>query len=251
MLDKGGIPRYRWDQLLVLAWRTYLPLVLAGVFFITVIFIWNTSVDFSQHLTEEYLLFFIVSSKTTLKNKRENIFIKRSFMSSVRGVANRTSLINNKANLSPIRRSLCFHAGTIKPNAMPKLYHADPTNKHQLVFKTTCSENSCNNTNCANAQNPNVNCPGRTALQNQTSIPPTQNGFSTNVVGNMTTIPPQGHPNITLETTRNYSGFPQQQSMVIEKPNSTPVNSSDITLNNKATTFVQEQKHHDDIQQNT
>lgn len=33
------MPRYRWDQLLVLAWRTYLPLVLAGVFFITLIFV--------------------------------------------------------------------------------------------------------------------------------------------------------------------------------------------------------------------
>lgn len=39
------MPRYRWDQLLVLAWRTYLPLVLAGVFFITAIFLVNLNCE--------------------------------------------------------------------------------------------------------------------------------------------------------------------------------------------------------------
>lgn len=35
---RAALPRYRWDQLLVLAWRTYLPLVLLGVLFILFFF---------------------------------------------------------------------------------------------------------------------------------------------------------------------------------------------------------------------
>lgn len=35
---RAALPRYRWDQLLVLAWRTYLPLVLLGVLFIIFFF---------------------------------------------------------------------------------------------------------------------------------------------------------------------------------------------------------------------
>jgi len=40
---RAALPRYRWDQLLVLAWRTYLPVVLVGVFFVTVLFVSSLS----------------------------------------------------------------------------------------------------------------------------------------------------------------------------------------------------------------
>ena len=34
---RAALPRYRWDQLLVLAWRIYLPLVLAAVFWVSML----------------------------------------------------------------------------------------------------------------------------------------------------------------------------------------------------------------------
>lgn len=53
-------------------------------------------------------------------------------------------------------------------------------------------------------------------------------------------------------TTQNKQTIQQKiQSIVSEIPNSNPVNSQEITINKKATSYVQEQKHHDDIQNNT
>lgn len=42
---RAALPRYRWDQLLVLAWRTYLPVVLVGVFFITIVMLSGISLN--------------------------------------------------------------------------------------------------------------------------------------------------------------------------------------------------------------
>jgi len=36
---RAALPRYRWDQLMTLAWRTFLPMVLSGCFFVYIIII--------------------------------------------------------------------------------------------------------------------------------------------------------------------------------------------------------------------
>lgn len=70
-MDTCRSPRYRWDQLLVLAWRTYLPLVLVGVFFVTIIFV--CTLNTSDHSTSQELFLFLPLIISKSKNK--NLFI--------------------------------------------------------------------------------------------------------------------------------------------------------------------------------
>lgn len=76
------MPRYRWDQLLVLAWRTYLPLVLAGVFFVSIIFVST----FNLHdLSNEQMLLvgiLVITRKSNKDKKIYNIIIKRTVLTS-------------------------------------------------------------------------------------------------------------------------------------------------------------------------
>lgn len=104
MLDKGGIPRYRWDQLLVLAWRTYLPLVLAGVFFITLVML--ATLNLSSDI--ELLLSIILSQKPFKQRKILNIS-KRTMMSSrslpvARAAYHCLNALTNEHVLKKVRR---------------------------------------------------------------------------------------------------------------------------------------------------
>lgn len=72
LLDPCCAPRYRWDQLLVLAWRAFLPLVLVGVFFVTFIFVSNLT--FFQNPSDISEMFNIAFFSLYLKN---NLLIKR------------------------------------------------------------------------------------------------------------------------------------------------------------------------------
>jgi len=67
LLDPGSLPRYRWDQLLILAWRTYLPLTLSAAFFITIIF--STMISSDTSLLQFSPFFISFKNKKFIKNK--------------------------------------------------------------------------------------------------------------------------------------------------------------------------------------
>lgn len=85
-------------------------------------------------------------------------------------------------------------------------------------------------------------------LFDSNTIPPTNKGFKTVISGNLT---PRLRKGFVLRSNRNYRGQVKQQAIVVEKPNSAPVNSQDINVNIQASKFLQEKQNHNDIQNNT
>ena len=85
-----------------------------------------------------------------------------------------------------------FHGGHYDPNApRPQTKETDMSNKHVQVYKTYCQTSNCEGVNCADPSDPNVSCPGRTAVENINTIPDTPE-HTTAVVGNMRSKIPQG-----------------------------------------------------------
>ena len=155
--------------------------------------------------------------------------------------------INNPLNIQK-RGMACYHGGNFNVKApKPKVNDTDTSGYHKVVTKTTCSESNCNTVNCADASDLRAQCPGRTAQQNQTSIPPTSQGFKTEVSGNLTTQIPPNKKGFTVNHTTNYCGQQKTQGFVNE---STPpvIKSNDFNIDNKSTQFVQ--NHHTILEKN-
>lgn len=155
---------------------------------------------------------------------------------------NNTTLQCNSRNMS------CYHGTTLKARVpKPKVTDTDTSGFHKIITQTTCAETNCKSVNCADPNDINANCPGRTAQQNQTSIPPTQQGFVTEIKGNTTSKIPQKKTGFTLNQNQNYTGQAKKQEVVIE---STPVkiNSSELDVDQPSTTFAQ--GHHSTLEKN-
>lgn len=224
--------------------------LLKSVFFISIIFV----TTLKEYDNISMLISCIISmpkQQCFLQHNTKITQKKRTMLSSIKNSLKKSSLINGSSLCSSDKKNICMHAGRMYRN-MPKLKQADHTNQHMLVFKTKCNQITCNTVNCSDIKNiKNIRCPGRTPSENEKTIPPTAKGFETVVVGNLTSQAPNKKPKIILNTHRNYKKLANKQEMVIEKPNSSPVNSADIKVNKDATKFVQEKQHHDDIQNNT
>lgn len=188
--------------------------------------------------------------------------LKKSFLSSVDNVANNLSKVSRKTmfttrniankavnmnlirstntmNTQLARNMSCVHAGKIDPMASkPKVTNTDVSGQHDVVVRTECSASNCKNVNCADPKDKDANCPSRTAYENQQTIPPTSQGFTSKIVGNTTGKIPSGKPGIKRNSTQNYKGHAKAQHMVEEKVPVT-IDSKDIILNPQSTAFVQ------------
>lgn len=134
------------------------------------------------------------------------------------------------------------------PNATPpNVNTADTTGAHKLIFITTCKKQDCHDINCAD--NNITGCPNRTALQNQTSVPPTSQGFETKIVGNYTSRLPSNNKTAgtLLDVNKNYSNQLKPQWMVTEEPAPVAVDSKNIIFDPQSTKFAQEPNHFDAI----
>ena len=181
--------------------------------------------------------------------KKDNIK-NRSMHKSVNKAINMQLIreINNSSKMQT-RGMACVHSGRLKPKApKPKVTDTDVSNSHNIVTRTTCAEKNCKNVNCADPTDVNAECPSRSAQQNQTSIPPTSQGFITRIVGNFTGKIPNGKNGFTVDPYKNYSGQNKAQGMVTESSPAT-VDSSDINVNIQSTNFAQ--NHHKIIDTNT
>ena len=173
----------------------------------------------------------------------------RSMHKSVNKVVNLQLIKGISDSLKMQTRGMaCYHGGNFKFRApKPKVNDTDTSRLHKIVAKTTCAENNCKTVNCADANDVNAQCPGRTAQQNQTSIPPTSQGFKTEVSGNLTTQVPWNKNGFVVDHTTNYCGQNKVQEMVVES-NPPVINSKDFNVDNKSTQFVQ--NHHNILEKN-
>jgi hypothetical protein len=199
----------------------------------------------------ELLVLLITVTKKSKKSFKPCITVEKHYMHKAKNSL--ATIVSNSIKKSSQHRNFCIHGGRIKTiNKMPKLKDADDSNAHILVFNTKCNLLSCEKINCADITNPKAPlCPGRTPTLNEQTIPPTSNGFKTVIGGNLTSKIPKLKKGFFFKHNRNYKGQIKQQAIVVEKPNSTPVNSHDIKLNLQASKFLQNQQNHDDIQNNT
>lgn len=157
------------------------------------------------------------------------------------------NLIRQNGTCNP-RNMSCLHSGKLRPVAKKPIVHdTDVSGRHEIVTKTVCKETNCKAVDCADPNEINANCPGRTALQNQTDIPPTAQGFTTEIIGNTTSKIPQGKKGFVVNQNTNYSGQYKTQYMVVET-NPVQIDSKDLHVNNQSTTFAQ--GHHATIIKN-
>ena len=177
--------------------------------------------------------------------------VSKRTMHTTRNIANKAvnmHLIRHTAINETTRNMACFHGVKLKPAAPKPIVHdIDVTGYHPVVTKTTCTESSCKSVNCADPNEKNANCPSRTAQQNQTSIPPTAQGFKTEVAANLTSKVPVNKKGVLIDANQNYSGQNKPQQMVVET-NAVTVSSNDLYIHNKSNTFVQ--GHHQIIDNN-
>lgn len=111
----------------------------------------------------------------------------------------------------------CFHGVKFKPKApKPKVNDIDLSGYHPIVSKTTCNEPNCKSVNCADPNDVKANCPARTAQQNQSDIPPTVQGFKTELAANLTSKVPTTKKGAMINATQNYAGQQKPQEMVVE-----------------------------------
>ena len=181
---------------------------------------------------------YIINNNISRYNKRT--------MYTTRNIANKAvnmNLIRNTLVNESVRNMSCVHAGKINSMApKPKVANTDVSGNHDVVVRTECLQNNCKAVDCANPQDLNANCPSRTAQQNQTSIPPTSQGFTSKIVGNTTGKIPPGKPGFTLNATQNYIGQAKPQHMV-EETTPVKIDSNDLNINPQSTAFVQGHKH--------
>ena len=143
------------------------------------------------------------------------------------------------------RGMACFHGARFKPMApKPPVKDIDVSGYHVVITKTTCNESNCNTVNCADPTDSNVNCPSRTATENQTGIPPTSQGFKPNAGGNLTSKIPKNKRGVTIDQNQNYTGQANAQQMVTET-NPVTVPSDDLHVDSQSTSFLQQ--HHTTI----
>lgn len=167
-----------------------------------------------------------------------------------------TSKAANKAvNLNLIRQHgassrnmSCYHGTTLKAKApKPKVTDTDTSGFHKMLIRTTCPEKDCKTVNCADPHATNATCPGRTAQQNQVSIPTTTQVFVSEIVGNTTSKIPPLKTGFIANSTQNYAGQPKAQAIVVET-NPVKVDSNNLDVDQQSTAFVQ--GHHNILDKN-
>ena len=151
-------------------------------------------------------------------------------------------------NKPPSNSYAAHHAGDFSHNSTkpPKTNETDMSGKHVQVFKTSCTTSNCSAVNCADPSDPNVSCPGRTAVENMTTIPDTPE-HTTRVVGNMTSKIPNGMKGGIVDSLKNYAGQTKPQFAIVDSAPAADreVNPADVKVHLPATNLLQ--KNHSNV----
>ena len=181
-----------------------------------------------------------------------NMFKASENLPAARGVTNSAYNALTRSNHTPyvhrpanIRSYACVHGGDWKnPKPKPPVKDTDLSGKHKLITETNCSYIDCKKINCADPKDPTAFICPRSPHLNETSIPPTNQGFTTWLIGNTTTQEPPHIPGRQIDPNVNYSGQNKQQRMV-EESNPPVINSKDLNVDPKISKYLQD--HHNEI----